>query len=112
ALMACVTMTLMGKSGIQELAQINMDRAYYLRGQIGKLQGFRVSMDAPIFNEFIVESVKPFSQIEKKLLKQKIIPGLDLSRFYPDKKNQFLVCATETKEKEDLDRFVEALSQC
>jgi glycine cleavage system protein P-like pyridoxal-binding family len=43
---------------------------------------------------------------------QKIFPGIDLGQFYPEMKNRFLVCATETKTKKELDRFAEALSQC
>ncbi len=112
ALAACVHMTLLGKEGIKELADINMDRAYYLREKISKLPGFKVNTGVPVFNEFVVEAEKGFAAVEKKLSAQKIFPGIDLSMFYPDMKNKFLVCVTETKTKEDLDRFVEALSKC
>ncbi len=112
ALAANVFLTLMGKVGIRELAEINLDRAEYLRAQIAKLKGFRVDTTSPIFNEFVVTSDKPFSEIRKKLFEQKILAGIGLEEFYPERKNQFLVCATETKTKEDLDRFVEALKQC
>jgi glycine dehydrogenase subunit 1 len=112
ALAACVYMTLMGKEGMKELGDINMDRAYYLREQISKIKHFKVDLNAPIFNEFVVETEKPFAQIEEKLLKSKVYPGINLESFYPEMKNHFLVCATETKTQEDLDRFVEGLSQC
>lgn len=112
ALVACIYMTIMGKEGMRELAEIQMDRAYYLREKISKLKGFHVDTATPIFNEFIVKSDKPFPEIEKKLEARKIFAGLDLSMFYPEKKNQFLVAVTETKTREDLDRFAEALSKC
>lgn len=112
ALAACVTMTLLGKQGIRELAEVNWDRASYLREKISKLKNFEVDTDQTIFNEFRVRSRKPFSKIEEKLAGQGIFPGVALEPFYPELKDQFLVCATETKSKEDLDRFVEALSQC
>jgi glycine dehydrogenase subunit 1 len=105
-------MTLMGKEGIREVAELNMDRADYLRERIGALKEFQVGAEAPVFNEFVVRAGRRFSEIEKKLLAQKILPGIDLSRFYPELKNHFLVCATETKTKEDIDRFAEALSRC
>ena len=105
-------MTLLGKSGIQELGELNMDRAFALREKISSLKGFRVNPSIPIFNEFVVRSDKPFREIEARLLQEKIFPGIDLSAFYPELKNQFLVCATETKTAEDLDRFVEALEKC
>lgn len=112
ALAACVYMTLLGKEGIKELAEINMDRAYYLREKISKIKGFHVDLSLPIFNEFTVRTDKDFGEMEKKLIAKKIFPGVELSRFYPGMKNQFIVCATETKTKADLDAFVEALSQC
>lgn len=112
ALAACAYMTLLGKKGIREIAEINWDRACYLRSQISKLNGFEVDLEQPIFNEFRVKSQMPFAKIEEKLIAQNIFPGVALDGFYPEFKNQFLVCATETKSKEDLDRFVEALSKC
>ncbi len=112
ALAACVYMTLLGRQGIREIAEINCDRAYYLRSRIAGIKGFQVDTTQPIFNEFRVISKKPFAKIEEKLKGEKIFAGVSLEAFYPELKDQFLVCATETKSKEDLGRFVEALRQC
>ncbi|MFA7255750.1 MAG: aminomethyl-transferring glycine dehydrogenase subunit GcvPA [Candidatus Omnitrophota bacterium] len=112
ALAACAYMTLLGKKGIREIAEINWDRASYLKSQISSLKNFEVDPTPTIFNEFRVKSKKPFARIEEKLMAQGIFPGVSLESFYPELKDQFLVCATETKSKEDLDRFVEALAQC
>jgi glycine dehydrogenase subunit 1 len=112
ALAACAYMTLLGKQGIREIAEINWDRASYLRSQISNLKNFEVDLTQPIFNEFRVKSNKPFDKVEQKLTARGIFPGVVLEPFYPELKDQFLVCATETKSREDLDRFAEALSQC
>lgn len=112
ALMACVYMTLMGKSGIREVAEINLDRAYYLREKISQLKGYEVNTTLPIFNEFVVKTQKSVAMLSRKLLKEHIFPGVELGQFYPELKNHFLVCATETKSPQDLDRFVEALAKC
>lgn len=112
ALAACAYMTLLGKKGIREIAEINWDRATYLRQKIAKLKNFEVDPAQPVFNEFRVRSKKSFAKIEEKLMAQGIFPGVALESFYPGLKDQFLVCATETKSKEDLDRFAEALAQC
>jgi glycine dehydrogenase subunit 1 len=98
--------------GMREIGEINCDRAYYLRQRISKLKNFEVDTAQPVFNEFRVISKRPFSKIEEKLKAQRIFPGVSLEKFYPELKDQFLVCATETKSKEDLDRFAGALSQC
>ncbi len=112
ALAACVYMTLLGRNGIKKVARLNWDRANYLREKISKIKDFKVDLSQTIFNEFRVKSQKPFREIEEKLAKEKIFPGVDLSLTFPELKNQFLVCATETKTKDDLDRFVEVLSRC
>ena len=112
ALSACAYMTLLGKKGIREIAEINWDRATYLRKKIARLKNFEVDLAQPVFNEFRVKSNKPFVKIEEKLMAQGIFPGVALDFFYPELEDQFLVCATETKSREDLDRFVEALAKC
>ena len=83
-----------------------------LRSKISNLKNYEVDTTVSHFNEFRVKSQKPFAKVEEKLTAQGIFPGVALERFYPELKDQFLVCATETKSKEDLDRFVEALARC
>lgn len=112
ALAACVYMTLLGKEGIREVSEINVDRSFYLRQKISKLPGYHADVTLPVFNEFVVRSDQPFKNIQEKLLSHKIFAGVDLEEYYPDRKNEFLVCATETKSRKDLDRFVEVLSSC
>lgn len=111
ALGACIYLTLLGKEGMREVGELNLDRAQYLRTRIAGVPGFSVGRDVPIFNEFVVTSEKPFSEIQAKLLPEGILPGIDLSPIYPEMKNSFLVCATETKSKADLDSFIAALGK-
>ena len=100
------------KKGIREVAEINWDRANYLRGKIAGLKGYEVDLESTIFNEFRVKAKKSFGKIEEKCMAHGVFPGVALEPYYPELKDQFLVCATETKSKEDLDRFVEVLAQC
>jgi len=112
ALAACAYMTFLGRQGMREVAELNLDRATYLREKIAGIKGFEVAVSQPIFNEFVVKSPVPFAQIEKKLAAERIFPGVALETYYPELRNRFLVCATETKTREDLDRFAEALAKC
>lgn len=112
ALGACVYLTLLGKEGIREVGELNLDRAHYLRESISRLKGFQTTLQVPVFNEFVVRSDRPFAEIQSKLIPQGILGGLDLVPYYPELKGAFLVCATETKTKEDLHRLVNALSLC
>lgn len=112
ALAATVYMTLMGKAGIREVGELNLDRAGYLREQISKLKGFRVDLNQPIFNEFVVTAEKPFAEMEASMLKKGFFVGVSLEKHFPQMKNSFLVCATETKSRADLDAFVEGVKSC
>lgn len=112
ALAAGVYMALLGKQGIKKVAELNMDRAHYLRQKISEIDGFEISLKTPIFNEFVVHASKPFREIQQKCLEKNIFAGISLADFYDGRDNDFLVCATETKTLQQLDAFVEVLRQC
>ena len=102
-----------GNARIEAAPAVHWNRRLsFLKCQISNLKNFEVDSAATIFNEFRVRSKKPFAAIESTLAAEGIFPGVALEPFYPEMKDQFLVCATETKSREDLDRFVEALARC
>jgi hypothetical protein len=41
---------------------------------------------------------------------RKITGGLALSRYYPDRPNEFLVCVTEVNSRAEIDALVEGLA--
>ncbi len=111
ALAACVYLSLVGKEGIKEIARQNILKSHYLKDKIVKLTGYELMFRGPFFNEFVVRCGKDPDKIIANLLKHGVIGGLPLARFYPDMKNCMLICATETKTKEELDRFAELLGK-
>ena len=111
ALAATIYMETMGKKGLQEVAIQNAQKAAYAAKRIAKIDGFEIAFSAPKFNEFVVRGSKPCEEILTKLREQDgIIGGLSLSRYYPDRPNEFLVCVTETMKKEQIDLFVAGLA--
>jgi glycine dehydrogenase subunit 1 len=112
ALAAAVYLAAVGKEGIKQIADINIANAHYLRRKIAALPGFTLQWDGVIFNEFVVQTKKEPAAIIQSLLTQKIHAGFDLSEWYPELGNALLICATETKTKDDLDRFINALGAC
>ena len=111
AIAACVYMAALGKTGLRRIAELNLENSYYLRDELSKIKGIKVINSGAIFNEFVVELSKPVEQVNQKLEQKGILGGLNLERFYPSLKNQMLICSTETKSKEDLDRFAQALKE-
>jgi glycine dehydrogenase subunit 1 len=98
----------LGASGIRELSQLNHDKAEYLKTHL-RNAGCRLPYASPTFNEFVVEMPSAFETTFARLLAKKIVAGLSLEPYYPELKNHYLFCVTETKSKEDMDRLVKEI---
>ena len=110
ALAAVMYMAALGGTGFKKLAQLNYDKSEYLKSTLARA-GFRIPFSRPTFNEFVVEFPANFKQTYQRLLKKKIIGGLPLAGYYPELKNQYLLCVTETMSKKDMDTFVEEIKR-
>ncbi len=109
ALTASVYMASLGGTGFRELARLNYDKAEYLKQEL-RSAGLKIPFESPTFNEFVVEFPDGFGATHGRLLEKKVLAGLPLSSYYPDLKNHFLICVTETKSKEDMDNFVKEVT--
>lgn len=111
ALAASVAMTALGKRGVQEMATLNVQKAHYCKQKIGKLNGYQIPFHAPTFNEFVVRVPKPVSEINRELLKRRIVGGYDLGRDYPELSQHMLLAVTEIRTKEEIDSLVQGLEE-
>lgn len=108
ALIATIYMSLMGKQGIREVAEQSFYKAHYLAEGINELKGFEVLNTENFFHEFLVKTPLSVSELKEKMSQIGIVPGLDMSRF-DIVKTGLLVCVTETKTREELDKFLAEL---
>ncbi len=104
-LTAAMYMASLGGTGINKLAKLNYDKSEYLKQGL-KDAGATVCFSAPTFNEFVVEFKDDFGIVQKRLMEQKVVAGLDLSKYYPGFNNRYLFCVTETASKEVLDTVI------
>ena len=111
ALAFTIHLSALGKKGLKDLAYLNIQKAHYAAKEISSLPGMRLPFTGPFFHEFVVETTVEPAKINAKLLEDKIIGGLDLSRFYPELDHHLLFCVTETKSKADIDRLVARLGE-
>ena len=107
ALASAVCMAALGKQGVQEMAQLNVDKAAYF-AQALQDKGFAILNQSPFFNEFVIDLPFPAEEANQALLDAGIIGGYSLAETYK-KPNQLLVCATEKRTKEEIDRFIAVL---
>jgi len=105
ALTAAVYMASLGGTGLRNLAEINHDKAAYLRSELSQA-GVETPFSAPFFNEFVVHFPDGFTKKYEELSEKKIIAGLPLECYYPELVDYYLLCATETLSKEDMDVLV------
>jgi glycine dehydrogenase subunit 1 len=101
-LIAAMYMSSLGGSGLRELARLNYDKSEYFKAQLKK-SGAGLVFHSPTFNEFVVEFREDFQPIYAKLLKKKIVAGLELGGYYPELAGKYLFCVTETVSREVMD---------
>lgn len=106
ALAAAMYMTLLGKEGLREVAELSAQKAHYTCEQLVKTGKFTKVFDKPFFKEFAVKSEKHISELNSKLLEEKFIGGYDLEKDYPALKGGWLICVTEKRTKDEIDNFV------
>ncbi len=112
ALASTIYMSLLGKQGFKQLANLCYQKAHYAAQQIDKLDGFEVVfIDTPFFHEFLVRCPKPVSMINLALQNYMILGGFDVSEDYPKLENQMLIAVTEKISKDQIDAFCEALEE-
>jgi len=100
ALMATIYLSLMGKEGIKEVAIQSISKAHYLVQELVAIQGLTLKYRQPFFNECVLTSAKPLTDLVKQLEERKIFPGILLND------HEILLCVTEIHSKAMLDRFV------
>jgi glycine cleavage system P protein (glycine dehydrogenase) subunit 1 len=112
ALAATIYLETMGKKGVQEAAHQCAQKANYTAGRIKEIEGFSLPYAAPVFNEFVVRGPIAAKGLLAGLAREKEIDGgIELSRFYADRPNDFLVCVTETNTRAQIDALVDGLKK-
>ena len=111
ALASTVYMSLLGKQGLRDVAELCYHKAHYAAKKIDALRDYKVSSATPFFNEFVVKTPLPVAEINEHLSKSNILGGYDLSESYPTLKNQMLVAVTEMNKRQEIDLLVETLAE-
>jgi glycine dehydrogenase subunit 1 len=99
-----------GKIGIRNIARQNHDKAVYLKNSLQKA-GFESKYTTPFFNEFVLKAPQGFAKKRADLIQNHcIFAGLDLAPYYPELKDHYLFCATETVSKKDMDQLAKEVA--
>lgn len=111
ALAACVYMCAMGKEGIQEVAELCLRKAHYLRDRLCDLPGIEPLFSAPYFHEFAVRLPGDVAATMSALADRGFLGGVPLGRFDPGLSDCALLAVTERRTRDEMDRFVSAVAE-
>jgi glycine dehydrogenase subunit 1 len=105
ALAFTVHMSLLGPSGLKDMAVLSRNRAMELRRGLLEIPGVRPLVSGPVMNEFALVFPKNAEGLRAHLADNGIFFGVPLARFYPDKpayKDAILIAATEMACRDDI----------
>lgn len=100
ALFVTIYMSVMGKQGLKEAAQLSMDGAHYLCDELVKTGKFTLAYDKPFFNEFCVKYNGDVEKLQQHFIKNGILGGVRLSD------DTLMFAVTEKRTKEEIDKLV------
>ena len=106
ALAAAVYLATLGKTGLRAVAELCYHKAHYAAERIARLKGYSLAFPEPFFKEFAIRCPVAPSRINRALLKERIIGGLDMGHIID---NGMLLCVTEMNTKEEIDKLAEIL---
>ena len=99
ALFVTMYLSLMGKQGVKEAAELSYAGAHYLCDELVKTGNFHLAFDKPFFNEFYVKYDGNVDTLSKHLLDAGILGGVKLG-------DGILFAVTEKRTKEEIDNLV------
>ena len=112
ALAATITLSLLGRRGVRELALASHATAEYLKAGVRSLAG-KVGLafpDSPTYNEFLLRHDDPDTLLAR-LAGEGILGGVATTRFGPAWPKGVLIAATEKNTREECDRLLGALGR-
>ncbi len=100
ALYATIYMSLMGKEGMKEAAQLSYDGAHYLCEKLISTGKAKLVYNKEFFNEFLVE-IQDRDAFFDKAIEKGFLPGIKVG------KDKLLIAVTEKRTKDEVDSFIE-----
>lgn len=105
ALYATIYMSVMGKQGLKEAAQLSYAGAHYLCDELVKTGHFRLAYDRPFFNEFCVKYDGDVDALHDELERNGILGGVKVAD------DEIMFAVTEKRTKDEIDRLVALVSK-
>jgi glycine dehydrogenase subunit 1 len=110
ALTALVYLSLLGKEGLRQTAQLCMDKAGFAYQRLTAIPNVKPHFKSKwFFNEFVLDLPCDAAETIGRLIEKGFAAGFPLSRYYEDMNNSILICVTEKRTSQEIDMLAEAL---
>ncbi len=109
ALAVTVYLSLMGKQGLRDLAERNVELAHQAADAL-LAAGIERRFSGPFFNEFAAKVARPAAAIDQAENK-KILAGLNLSTDYPELPDALLIAVTEMNHSAEFSPLAAAIAE-
>jgi glycine dehydrogenase subunit 1 len=108
---ATIYLSLLGPEGLSRVANESHRRTQELVAALTRVKGVKLAFERPRFHEAVLQLDRPVAPVIAELARRGIVGGFDLSNDYPELGNALLVCATETRSSEDIQKYADALAE-
>ncbi len=109
ALAFTMHLTLLGQTGLHDLAAINHAKARRLARTMAAVRGVEV-LTPRFFNEIAVRLPRPAAPVVEALAQDGILAGVPVSRLAPGFDDVLLMAATETSTEADIETVAQAIA--
>lgn len=100
ALFVTIYMSVMGKEGVKEAAQMSYDGAHYLHDALIATGLFSDKYERPFFNEFCVKYNGDVDHLQQRFIENDILGGVKVDT------DTLMFAVTEKRTKEEIDKLV------
>jgi glycine dehydrogenase subunit 1 len=91
---------------LRHIAELTYRKAHYAASLIGQTPGYSIPLQGTFFQEFVVQCPISPGGVNRRLLEEGIIGGLDVSDRIP---RGLLLCVTEMNTRQEIEGLAEAL---
>jgi len=112
ALAATVYLSLVGKSGLRQVAETSVQNAHYARRRLEEAGVELLFPGAPVAREFAVKTRENSNRVIERGVAEGLLVGVSLQRFRSlNLEDGLLIAFTEKRNREEIDRLVNVLSE-
>ena len=100
ALFATVYMSVMGRQGLKEAAELSYAGAHYLMDRLVATGRFKPAFNRPFFNEFCVRYAGDVDELQRRFVAAGIFGGIKVAA------DTIMFAVTEKRTKEEIDKLI------